>query len=445
MAAEFFDDHRALEGLDLLRQAARQRGRAVCRRAGLRQMFVEQPEHEAVCHVAQLAHVARPGVGHQFGELGAGRQRGRALVARGRKQREMLEQQRDVFASLAQRRQLDHRDADAVVQVGAKLLLIAQRLQVVLAGGDHAAVEGNGLVGADALDAALLQGAQQLDLHGHRHALDLVEEQRAAMRMLELAHAHLVGAGEGAGLVAEEFALDQVLRQAAAVQRHVVLATAFAVVVQAARHQLLAGAGFAVDQHVGRCLGQRHHRAPYLLHAGRAADEHGLDALPVVQRIAQRAHLQAQLPALDRMAHGGDQPLGRVGLLDEVVGTFAHGLHRHRDVAVAGDEDHRQLGVDGAYFRQPVGAARARQTHVADDDGRHAGGDVDACALDTGKRIDLEAGQAERLGGAQAHVLVVLDEHHADGSGIGLAHGLITPVLWGRAGRPRNTRRPRPG
>ena len=113
------------------------------------------------------------------------------------------------------------------------------------------------VVGADALDAALLQGAQQLDLHRHRHALDLVEEQRAAVGVLELADAAPRRAGEGADLVAEQFAVDQVLRQAAAVQRNEMAAPPLAVVVQAARHQVLAGAGLAVDDHVGRCRGQR--------------------------------------------------------------------------------------------------------------------------------------------------------------------------------------------
>ncbi len=56
---------------------------------------------------------------------------------------------------------------------------------------------------------ALLQRPQELDLHRQRHALDLVEEQRAAVRVLDLADAPLAGAGEGAGLVAEDLALDQ--------------------------------------------------------------------------------------------------------------------------------------------------------------------------------------------------------------------------------------------
>ena len=101
----------------------------------------------------------------------------------------MLEQQRDVLAALAQGRQLDEGDADAVVEVGPELLLVAQALRSSLLAATTRQSKGIGLVGADALDAALLQRAQQLDLHRQRHALDLVEEERAAVGVFELADA----------------------------------------------------------------------------------------------------------------------------------------------------------------------------------------------------------------------------------------------------------------
>ena len=73
------------------------------------------------------------------------------------------------------------------------------------------------LLGADRIDLALLQGAQQLDLGFERQLADLVEEQRAAVGFLELADAPVDGAGERALLVAEQDALDQVLGDGAAV------------------------------------------------------------------------------------------------------------------------------------------------------------------------------------------------------------------------------------
>ncbi len=60
--------------------------------------------------------------------------------------------------------------------------------------------------------AALLQHAQQARLHRQRHVADLVEEQRAAVGLLDAADgAFLARAGEGAADVAEELGLDQVL------------------------------------------------------------------------------------------------------------------------------------------------------------------------------------------------------------------------------------------
>ncbi len=63
-----------------------------------------------------------------------------------------------------------------------------------------------GCVPADAVDLALLERAQQLRLQPRMHLADLVEQQRAAVRLLELADAAGDGAGEGALLVAEQLA-----------------------------------------------------------------------------------------------------------------------------------------------------------------------------------------------------------------------------------------------
>ena len=67
---------------------------------------------------------------------------------------------------------------------------------------------------ADALEGVLLQDAQELHLEVQRHLADLVEEQRAAVRRLEAAHAVAHRAGERAAHVAEQLALEQLARRA---------------------------------------------------------------------------------------------------------------------------------------------------------------------------------------------------------------------------------------
>ena len=65
------------------------------------------------------------------------------------------------------------------------------------------------LVAADAPELARLEHAQQLRLHVEGQLADLVEEQRAAVGVLERALARRDGAGERAALVPEELALDE--------------------------------------------------------------------------------------------------------------------------------------------------------------------------------------------------------------------------------------------
>ena len=105
-----------------------------------------------------------------------------------------------------------------------------------------------GLLGADRIDLAFLQRAQQLHLRVERQFADFVEEQRAAIGFLELADALVDGAGEGALLVAEQDAFDEIFRDGAAVDGDERLAGAIAFALDGARDQLLADAAFAFDQ-----------------------------------------------------------------------------------------------------------------------------------------------------------------------------------------------------
>jgi len=67
-------------------------------------------------------------------------------------------------------------------------------------------------VPAYAVVLAVRQHAQQPHLQVGRHVADLVQEQRAAVGLLEAAAARRLGAGERPALVAEELRLQQILR-----------------------------------------------------------------------------------------------------------------------------------------------------------------------------------------------------------------------------------------
>ncbi len=82
-----------------------------------------------------------------------------------------------------------------------------------------------------------------------RQLAHLVEQERAAVGHLDLAAHASLGAGEGAALVAEELALDELPRQRRAVDRHEGPGLARRVDVDRAGEQVLAGAGRAAQQH----------------------------------------------------------------------------------------------------------------------------------------------------------------------------------------------------
>ena len=110
-----------------------------------------------------------------------------------------------VLDALAQRRQPQRHDVEAEEQVLAEQALLDQDAQILVGGGDDAHVGLDRGTAADGGVFALLQHAQQPGLRLHRHVADFVEEQRAALGLLEPAGGAGVGTGEGAALMAEQF------------------------------------------------------------------------------------------------------------------------------------------------------------------------------------------------------------------------------------------------
>ena len=86
---------------------------------------------------------------------------------------------------LAQRRQLQgqHIEAEQQILAEAPSATACSRSRLLVA--IRRMSTATGLRAADAVDLALLDGAQQLGLEPRLHLADLVEQQRAAVRLLE--------------------------------------------------------------------------------------------------------------------------------------------------------------------------------------------------------------------------------------------------------------------
>ena len=98
---------------------------------------------------------------------------------------EVIKQHRDVFATLAQRRHVDRKNIDSIIEIVAKASVTDHRAQIPIGGRDHAHINWNFEGAAHAANAALLQSAQEFRLHADVEFRNLIEKQRAAIRNFE--------------------------------------------------------------------------------------------------------------------------------------------------------------------------------------------------------------------------------------------------------------------
>src|SRR6185312_6779175 len=176
----------------------------------LLEQLLDAAEHDVALHqVFELADIAGPGVALHGREQLGGEGRGAALVAAAEFGDEVAGEGIEVFETLAQRRQLDADDVDAVIEVAAELAARHLVLEVAVGGEEHAGAGADLLASAEAEEAAVLQQLQQLVLQAELEFADLVEEEGSAVGLLDAAGLAGEGAGEGAFFVAEELALEQ--------------------------------------------------------------------------------------------------------------------------------------------------------------------------------------------------------------------------------------------
>src|SRR5258706_5349594 len=392
-------------------------------------------DDEPLDHVAQLAHVAGPVVRQEVGERLDRDGLGPLAVLRREERDEVGDQQREVFPALPQRRHLDRDDVQAVVEILAERAGRDALGQVLVGGSQHPHVHPQGVLAAHPLEGLLLERPQHLGLGLEAHVPDLVEEERALIRELELAAPPRHRPGEGAALVAEELGLDQLLGDRRAVDLDEGALAPRGEGVHRAGHQLLAGAVLALDEHpAARGRGHRDLLAQVL-------DQRALadDLLAPLELGAQVAVLALEPGVLEGPGRGQQRLLERERLLDEVVGAELGGLDRGLDGAVAGDHHHRELRPQPLHLGQGVEAVDARHPDVEEDDVRRV-------VLQARERLLARAHRGDPVSLVFEHAsergldrpLVVNDQDVLAGHAGRLRPARARPPAGPRAARPRS-------
>ena len=210
--------------------------------------------------VLELADVARPVIGEQ-GPHGVGGELEGPPCPAAHVREQQARDGLDVLAPRPERRELDGKDAQPVVEVLAERSLRNGLAQVAVGGRDDPGASPAWLVVPDALVGVLLQDAQQLHLEVEREVAHLVQEQGAARGGLEPPRPVAGRAGERAAHVAEQLALQELAGEGGGVHRHERSAPARRLRVDDPGGHLLAGPALAGDEH-GRLAVLEHLEEP---------------------------------------------------------------------------------------------------------------------------------------------------------------------------------------
>src|SRR5690606_645909 len=157
----------------------------------------------------------------------------------------------DILASLAKRWQIEVDHIDAVEEILAKLAFLAEFLQISVGRRQQANINLAGFDGANGANLSLLKHSQQACLSLQRQLANFIEKQSAAIRCGDQAGSVFCGSGKRAFLMAKKFGLDEGVGNGGTVDADDGVICPRALVVDGLCRQLLAGAGFAVNQHGG--------------------------------------------------------------------------------------------------------------------------------------------------------------------------------------------------
>src|SRR4030095_5658510 len=163
----------------------------------------------ALDDVLEFPHVPRPGVTGQSFQTPSTEPLNWLPDSSRKSAREESDEQSDIRRSLAQRRDVDRKDVQAVQQIGAKLSVADSVIEVPIRGRDDADTHADRLAAPNWFELLLLKDAQQLHLCVEGKLPDFVQKDGAAIGKLESADSFLDRTGERSSDVPEELALNQ--------------------------------------------------------------------------------------------------------------------------------------------------------------------------------------------------------------------------------------------
>src|SRR5215471_4579936 len=129
----------------------------------------------------------------------------------------MIRQERDVIGAIAQGRKLEWNNTDTVKQIFPELVFCHHFGKISIGCGNYSNVYRNFLGSSNSADRPLLQDTQQFHLHREARVAHLIKKDGSLVRNFEQPLLVRRRAGKSSSHVAEELALQQGLREGAAI------------------------------------------------------------------------------------------------------------------------------------------------------------------------------------------------------------------------------------
>src|SRR6185503_12179974 len=172
-------------------------------------------------------------------------------------------------------RHMQRQNAKPVIKVWAKTTFCNCLREIAVRGRDDAHVDRDVGACSNSPHGAFLQNTQQLRLRRKIQRVDFVEKQRTPRSFFKETTAVLVGAGEGATLVTEEFGFNERFGNGGAVDVDECVIAPRALIMDRAGGKFFAGAGRARDEYRGVRWCNTFDYGKEFSHHRRLADESG--------------------------------------------------------------------------------------------------------------------------------------------------------------------------
>jgi len=269
----------------------------------------------------------------------------RFVILSGEARQKMLLQERQIFLSVGQPRELDLYHGKAEVQVFPELFLGDHRFEVTVGCSHDPNVDSADFRRANPLQFMILKNTQELALHGQRHVADFIKKKRAAIRVLDQPDPILCRTSERSFDIPKEFTLKKRFGHCRTIANNQTFRRDWAQLVQGVCHEFLAAA--CGPRHQRDTVVRRHppDSSENLQHL-RTSSDHAFKSRSLQQLTFQ---LESAMPfpricqeAVNALA----QSFWREGLCQVVACTLLDSLDRRFGRVVAGYENRIDARVE---------------------------------------------------------------------------------------------------